>query len=97
MEVKITLPLLPLRDIVIFPSMVIPLFVGRDKSITALNETMKGNKKRTLLTNLENLKFKIDLQKKLIININTQLNLIVNDIEVKNKELNQLLKKQKND
>jgi len=53
------------------------------------------NKKRTLLTNLENLKFKIDLQKKLIININTQLNLIVNDIEVKNKELNQLLKKQK--
>ena len=30
-------PLLPLRDIVVFPSMVVPLFVGRDKSIKALN------------------------------------------------------------
>ena len=38
MDVKISLPLLPLRDIVVFPSMVIPLFVGRDKSISALNE-----------------------------------------------------------
>ena len=45
MEVKSSLPLLPLRDIVVFPSMVIPLFVGRDKSITALNEVMKNNKK----------------------------------------------------
>ena len=50
MEVKITQPLLPLRDIVVFPSMVIPLFVGRDKSITALNEAMKGNKKIILTT-----------------------------------------------
>ena len=50
MEVKITQPLLPLRDIVVFPSMVIPLFVGRDKSITALNEVMKGNKKIILTT-----------------------------------------------
>ena len=33
MELKNNLPLLPLRDIVVFPSMVIPLFVGRDKSI----------------------------------------------------------------
>ena len=40
MDVKITLPLLPLRDIVVFPSMVIPLFVGRDKSIAALEEVM---------------------------------------------------------
>ena len=48
MDVKITLPLLPLRDIVVFPSMVIPLFVGRDKSITALNEVMKGDKKRKI-------------------------------------------------
>ena len=31
-------PLLPLRDIVIFPSMVVPLFVGREKSIKALQE-----------------------------------------------------------
>ena len=50
MEVKHTSPLLPLRDIVVFPSMVIPLFVGRDKSITALNEVMKNNKKIILVT-----------------------------------------------
>ena len=50
MEVKITQPLLPLRDIVVFPNMVIPLFVGRDKSITALNEVMKDNKKIVLVT-----------------------------------------------
>ena len=45
MDVKNSLPILPLRDIVVFPSMVIPLFVGRDKSITALNEVMKNEKK----------------------------------------------------
>ena len=50
MEVKITLPLLPLRDIVVFPSMVLPLFVGRDKSISALNEVMKKEKKIILVT-----------------------------------------------
>ena len=50
MNVKITQPLLPLRDIVVFPSMVIPLFVGRDKSITALNEVMKNDKKIILVT-----------------------------------------------
>ena len=50
MDIKISLPLLPLRDIVVFPSMVIPLFVGRDKSITALNEVMKDNKKIVLVT-----------------------------------------------
>ena len=50
MDVKHTLPLLPLRDIVIFPSMVIPLFVGRDKSISSLNEVMKDNKKIILVT-----------------------------------------------
>ncbi|SVC74097.1 uncharacterized protein METZ01_LOCUS326951, partial [marine metagenome] len=43
-------PSLPLRDIVIFPGMIIPLFVGRDKSIRALNEVMKTNKKIILLT-----------------------------------------------
>ena len=42
---KFNLPLLPLRDIVVFPNMVIPLFVGRDKSINALNEVMKKEKK----------------------------------------------------
>ena len=50
MDTKSTLPLLPLRDIVVFPSMVIPLFVGRDKSITALNEVMKKEKKIILVT-----------------------------------------------
>ena len=50
MELKLSQPLLPLRDIVVFPSMVIPLFVGRDKSITALNEAMKQDKKIALVT-----------------------------------------------
>ena len=50
MEPKQKLPLLPLRDIVVFPNMVIPLFVGRDKSITALNEVMKIQKKIVLVT-----------------------------------------------
>jgi len=50
MDVKIERPLLPLRDIVVFPNMVIPLFVGRDKSIAALNEVMKKDKKIILIT-----------------------------------------------
>ena len=43
-------PCLPLRDIVIFPSMVVPLFVGRDKSIKALQESMKLDKSIVLVT-----------------------------------------------
>ena len=43
-------PLLPLRDIVIFPSMVVPLFVGREKSIKALQEAMKSDKSIVLIT-----------------------------------------------
>ena len=43
-------PLLPLRDIVIFPSMVVPLFVGREKSIKALQESMKSDKSIILVT-----------------------------------------------
>ena len=43
-------PLLPLRDIVIFPSMVVPLFVGREKSIKALQEVMKADKSIVLIT-----------------------------------------------
>ena len=43
-------PLLPLRDIVIFPSMVVPLFVGREKSIKALQEVMKQDKSIILAT-----------------------------------------------
>ena len=50
MDTKLNSPLLPLRDIVVFPSMVIPLFVGRDKSISALNEVMKKDKKIVLVT-----------------------------------------------
>ena len=43
-------PLLPLRDVVVFPSIMVPLFVGREKSITALNEVMKSDKKIILVT-----------------------------------------------
>jgi len=50
MNKTVFLPTLPLRDIVIFPSMIVPLFVGRDKSIKALNEVMKTNKKIILVT-----------------------------------------------
>jgi ATP-dependent Lon protease len=39
------MPLLPLRDIVVFPYMVVPLFVGRDKSVNALEKAMAGDKK----------------------------------------------------
>ena len=42
----LTLPLLPLRDIVVFPHMVIPLFVGREKSVAALDIALKDSKPR---------------------------------------------------
>jgi ATP-dependent Lon protease len=41
---KIVLPLLPLRDIIVFPFMVLPLFVGRDKSVLALEKSMAEKK-----------------------------------------------------
>ena len=44
------LPLIPLRDIVVYPSMVAPLFVGRNKSVSALELAMNGNKRVVLLT-----------------------------------------------
>ncbi len=50
MKVSYSKPLLPLRDIVIFPSMVVPLFVGREKSIKALQEVMKTDKSIVLVT-----------------------------------------------
>ncbi|TVQ95751.1 MAG: endopeptidase La [Deltaproteobacteria bacterium] len=47
-EGRRALPLLPLRDIIIFPHMVVPLFVGREKSIRALEEAMKGSREVVL-------------------------------------------------
>ena len=43
------LPLLPLRDVVIFPSVVTPLFVGREKSIVALQASMAADKQIMLV------------------------------------------------
>ena len=43
------MPVLPLRDVVVFPNMVIPLFVGREKSIRALDAAMEGDKQILLL------------------------------------------------
>ena len=48
--VKNPIPVLPLRDIVVFPNMVAPLFVGREQSVNALNNVMKGDKKIFLLS-----------------------------------------------
>ena len=47
---KTVYPLLPLRDIVVFPHMVVPLFVGRDQSINALAEAMNRDKSVFLAT-----------------------------------------------
>ncbi|MEQ1687573.1 MAG: LON peptidase substrate-binding domain-containing protein, partial [Sphingopyxis sp.] len=46
-------PLLPLRDIVVFPSMVVPLFVGRDKSVAALERAMAGDKSIFLVSQID--------------------------------------------
>src|SRR5947208_11602869 len=43
-------PVLPLRDIVVFPHMIVPLFVGREKSVRALEEVMTEEKQILLLT-----------------------------------------------
>src|ERR1043165_1342231 len=43
-------PVLPLRDIVVFPHMVVPLFVGREKSVRALEDVMKDDKQILLVT-----------------------------------------------
>ncbi len=48
-----TYPLLPLRDIVVFPGMVVPLFVGRDKSVAALEAAMEASKDIVLLAQLD--------------------------------------------
>src|SRR3989440_5104783 len=43
------LPVLPLRDIVVFPHMIVPLFVGREKSVRALEAVMKDDKQILLV------------------------------------------------
>ena len=48
-SIKYDLPLIPLRDVVVFPGVVSTLFVGRDKSISALNAAMAGEKKIILV------------------------------------------------
>lgn len=45
----VELPLLPLRDVVVYPQMIIPLFVGRDKSIKALEKAMAGDRRVLLV------------------------------------------------
>ena len=53
----LAMPVLPLRDVVVYPHMVIPLFVGRDKSIKALDAAMAdGENKFCLLHNVKQLK-----------------------------------------
>ncbi|WP_197475003.1 LON peptidase substrate-binding domain-containing protein, partial [Oleiphilus sp. HI0079] len=47
---SLLLPMLPLRDVVVFPSMVAPLFVGREKSILALEAAMEADKQLLLVT-----------------------------------------------
>ena len=46
-------PVLPLRDIVVFPNMVVPLFVGRDKSVSALEDAMAADKEIFLVAQLD--------------------------------------------
>jgi ATP-dependent Lon protease len=53
MESSNAFPLLPLRDIVVFPHMIVPLFVGREKSISALEEVMGSEKQILLATQID--------------------------------------------
>ena len=52
-ESKIIQPVLPLRDIVVFPNMIVRLFVGREKSVKALEEVMKDNKEILLVSQVD--------------------------------------------
>ena len=46
-------PILPLRDIVVYPNMIVPLFVGRDKSIQALEEVMNNDRELFLVSQID--------------------------------------------
>ncbi len=48
-----TYPVLPLRDVVVFPHMIVPLFVGRDKSVRALEEVMQDDKQILLSSQID--------------------------------------------
>ncbi|MSU91005.1 endopeptidase La [Rhodobacteraceae bacterium 2CG4] len=50
---SITHPVLPLRDIVVFPHMIVPLFVGREKSVRALEEVMRDDKQILLASQMD--------------------------------------------
>ena len=52
-DIKTDLPIIPLRDVVIFPGIVTTLFVGRKKSIEALNVAMAANKKLVLVSQID--------------------------------------------
>ncbi len=52
-EQKQSYPVLPLRDIVVFPHMIVPLFVGREKSVKALEEVMKDDKQILLSSQID--------------------------------------------
>ncbi|ABM03284.1 ATP-dependent proteinase, Serine peptidase, MEROPS family S16 [Psychromonas ingrahamii 37] len=52
-ELQLTLPVLPLRDVVVYPHMVVPLFVGRKKSISCLEAAMEQGKKVLLVAQTE--------------------------------------------
>ena len=52
-DANLTLPVLPLRDVVVYPHMVIPLFIGRKKSINAIECSMQSNKQIMLITQKE--------------------------------------------
>ena len=48
--IPVVLPVLPLRNIVVFPGMIVPLFVGREKSIRALEDVMADDKELLLVS-----------------------------------------------
>ncbi|MBX3487269.1 MAG: endopeptidase La [Candidatus Paracaedibacteraceae bacterium] len=54
MTTSVKYPVLPLRDIVVFPHMIVPLFVGREKSVRALEDVMRGQDKQILLVTQKN-------------------------------------------